>query len=69
MSHSNKDEPSTSQRSDREAEAMEHLANERTLLTWVRTGVGLISGIVVERAGLLRGEIRFGSSLDLMPRR
>jgi putative membrane protein len=30
----------------------EHLANERTLLSWVRTGVGLISlGIVVERAG------------------
>ena len=32
----------------------EHLANERTLLSWVRTGVGLISiGIVVERAGVL----------------
>ena len=32
----------------------EHLANERTLLSWVRTGVGLISlGIVVERAGAL----------------
>ena len=30
----------------------EHLANERTLLSWVRTGVGLVSlGIVVERAG------------------
>jgi putative membrane protein len=34
------------------AEVREHLANERTLLSWVRTGVGLISlGIVVERAG------------------
>jgi len=33
-------------------EVREHLANERTLLSWVRTGVGLISlGIVVERAG------------------
>jgi putative membrane protein len=32
----------------------EHLANERTLLSWVRTGVGLISvGIVVERADAL----------------
>ena len=32
----------------------EHLANERTLLSWVRTGVGLISiGLVVERAGAL----------------
>lgn len=36
----------------RAAEVREHLANERTLLSWVRTGVGLISlGIVVERAG------------------
>lgn len=32
----------------------EHLANERTLLSWVRTGVALISiGLVVERAGAL----------------
>ena len=32
----------------------EHLANERTLLAWVRTGVGLISvGFVVERTGAL----------------
>lgn len=37
---------------ERAAEVREHLANERTLLSWVRTGVGLISlGIVVERAG------------------
>lgn len=35
-------------------EVREHLANERTLLSWVRTGIGLISlGIVVERAGSL----------------
>lgn len=41
-------------RPEREAEAREHLANERTLLAWVRTGVGLISvGFVVERAGAL----------------
>src|SRR3954468_21315188 len=33
-------------------EAREHLANERTLLSWVRTGVSLISfGLVVERLG------------------
>ncbi len=39
---------------ERAAEVREHLANERTLLSWVRTGVGLISlGIVVERAGTL----------------
>ena len=37
-------------------ETREHLANERTLLAWVRTGVGLISvGFVVERAGALAG--------------
>ncbi len=36
----------------RATQVREHLANERTLLSWVRTGVGLISlGIVVERAG------------------
>ena len=41
---------------DRGAETREHLANERTLLAWVRTGVGLISvGFVVERAGALAG--------------
>lgn len=35
-------------------EIREHLANERTLLSWVRTGVSLISiGLVVERAGAL----------------
>jgi putative membrane protein len=38
----------------RDAEVREHLANERTLLAWVRTGVGLISiGFVIERAGVL----------------
>jgi putative membrane protein len=37
-----------------ETEIREHLANERTLLSWVRTGVSLISiGLVVERAGAL----------------
>jgi putative membrane protein len=42
-------------------EAREHLANERTLLAWVRTGVGLISfGLVVERIGAQVGSV--GSS-------
>ena len=37
-----------------DTEIREHLANERTLLSWVRTGVSLISlGLVVERAGAL----------------
>ena len=51
----------------RATEVREHLANERTLLSWVRTGVGLISvGIVVERAGAFmsssgqRGEMLSG---------
>lgn len=35
-------------------EIREHLANERTLLSWVRTGVGLISvGFIVERSGAI----------------
>jgi putative membrane protein len=43
-----------SRRSDSESEVRDHLANERTLLSWVRTGVTLISiGLVVERAGAL----------------
>jgi len=38
----------------KETEIRDHLANERTLLSWVRTGVSLISiGLVVERAGAL----------------
>ena len=42
------------ERPKRDAEIREHLANERTLLAWVRTGVGLISvGFVLERAGAL----------------
>jgi putative membrane protein len=42
-------------------EAREHLANERTLLAWVRTGVSLISfGLVVERIGVQVGSV--GSS-------
>ena len=43
-----------SRRPDSESEVRDHLANERTLLSWVRTGVTLISiGLVVERAGAL----------------
>jgi putative membrane protein len=49
VSRENKD---TSQQS--QTEIREHLANERTLLSWVRTGISLISlGLVVERAGAL----------------
>lgn len=39
-------------------EAREHLANERTLLAWVRTGVSLISfGLVIERIGAQVGPV------------
>ncbi len=38
--------------------AREHLANERTLLAWVRTGVSLISfGLVVQRLGAEGGSV------------
>lgn len=41
-----------------ETEAREHLANERTLLAWVRTGVSLISfGLVVQRLGAEGGSV------------
>jgi putative membrane protein len=45
-------------------EIREHLANERTLLSWVRTGVSLISiGLVVERAGaLVDASMKVGST-------
>ena len=45
-------------------EIREHLANERTLLSWVRTGVSLISiGLVVERAAaLVDASMKVGST-------
>ncbi len=45
-------------------EIREHLANERTLLSWVRTGISLISiGLVVERAGaLVDASMKVGST-------
>jgi putative membrane protein len=45
-------------------EIREHLANERTLLSWVRTGISLISiGLVVERAGaLVDASMRVGTT-------
>jgi len=43
-----------------QTEVREHLANERTLLSWVRTGISLISlGLVVERAGALAKAANF----------
>ena len=43
----------------------DHLANERTFLAWVRTGLATITfGFVVERFGLLLRELGFKSGLD-----
>ncbi len=52
-------------------EAREHLANERTLLAWIRTGVSLISfGLVVERIGAQIGSVgtsgAFGVALAVL---
>ncbi len=56
-------EKDTDQTNERTTVVREHLANERTLLSWVRTGVGLISlGIVVERAGALVSQTIPGAS-------
>lgn len=47
-------EPQSGSATDNMEKIREYLANERTLLSWVRTGVGLISiGLVVERTGAL----------------
>jgi putative membrane protein len=54
-----KSEKRVPEQTHREAEVREHLANERTLLAWVRTGIGLISiGFVIERAGVLAAASR-----------
>ena len=49
----------------------EHLANERTLLSWVRTGVSLLSfGLVIERLGAQIGSsgssVLFGLALAVL---
>lgn len=60
MSQAERDEPS---RSEGNTDVREHLANERTLLAWVRTGVGLISvGFVVERTGAIAKTAGMGSA-------
>jgi putative membrane protein len=60
-------EKDTDQTNERATEVREHLANERTLLSWVRTGVGLTSvGIVVERAGVLVSQQIGGNISELL---
>jgi putative membrane protein len=60
-------EKGTDQTNERATEVREHLANERTLLSWVRTGLGLISlGIVVERAGAFVSQQFTGNISELL---
>jgi putative membrane protein len=45
----------------------DHLANERTFLAWVRTGIAVLAfGFVIERFGLLLHELglKFGSKVS-----
>jgi putative membrane protein len=62
---------SSSQGASREAETREHLANERTLLAWVRAGITLISvGFIIERTGIITGSVwastAFGIALAVL---
>lgn len=46
----------------------DHLANERTFLAWMRTGLATITfGFVVERFGLLLRELGFKSNIIVIP--
>src|SRR6266581_112006 len=46
----------------------DHLANERTFLAWMRTGLATITfGFVVERFGLLLRELGFKGNTSVIP--
>ena len=46
----------------------DHLANERTFLAWMRTGLATITfGFVVERFGLLLRELGFKGNTTVIP--
>src|SRR5258708_10298427 len=46
----------------------DHLANERTFLAWLRTGLATITfGFVVERFGLLLRELGFKGNTTVIP--
>lgn len=51
-----------------EPEARDSLANERTMLAWVRTSLGLlVSGIGLQAIGLaIRAELRFSAAMILV---
>lgn len=52
------DTPDTGAKARSETRAREHLANERTLLAWIRTAIALMGlGFVVARFGLFLREI------------
>ncbi len=46
----------------------DHLANERTFLAWIRTGVATIAfGFVVERFGLVLRELGIKTNTEIIP--
>ena len=70
-SQKDKTSSSTPQQPSREADTREHLANERTLLAWIRVGVTRISvGFVIERTDIITGSsgasTTFGIALAIL---
>ncbi len=60
--------PSPSPRARNEARTREHLANQRTLLAWIRTAVSLMGlGFVVARFTLFLHELAGAQSVTLPP--
>ena len=58
----------TSKQVDTSKKITDHLANERTFLAWIRTGLATITfGFVVERFGLLLIELGFKGNTTVIP--
>jgi putative membrane protein len=61
-------DPSPSSPAGASSRVRDHLANERTFLAWIRTGLGLIGlGFVLARMGLFLRQLAISSGVD--PRR
>ncbi len=60
--------PSSSNHIGTSKKVTDHLANERTFLAWIRTGVATMAfGFVVERFGLLLRELGFKTGASILP--
>ena len=58
----------TSKKVDTSKKVTDHLANERTFLAWIRSGLATITfGFVVERFGLLLRELGFKGNTTVIP--